>query len=1454
MTVRRKMALLGLTLAFFLGILGGSCFADSDEYWPMFNQDLWNTAVADPTLGGIVFPIELWSTITDNQIGSGSPIVADIDGDGTPDVGVPTAGFAGTGGVYVFDKDGNLAWKYATGDYGTYATPPVADIDGDGKLEMIFPSYAGKIVAIDDDGTEMWSLDKGSGGTRSVIADLTGDPALEVVAGASGKVWLLNASNGTELWSADYSFRGTAPAIVDIDGDGKTEIVFSNWANVAALNGEDGSLLWTAETAGSDQFQGTCSILRDINGDGRPDVAVGNRNPKALYVFSGADGTELWHYDVVGRCFSAAVADFNGDGFDDVVTTATKNDGVESYVYVLDVKNQTLLWQANIVGKKYYSTERSPSIADVNGDGVLDVLVAGLSQKLYALSGVDGSEIWSIATDDTSAGVPAIGDLDGDGMMEIVVSAGKYVQVFTGLDVTVVYVDDNWAGSADGTEVEPGKYFGGNAFATVEDGVAGVAGSTVNVAPGTYTPAAKIIIDKVGLLLVGPQAGVDPRPSAGTARIPGDPSTEAIIDGGGMSTILYIDADDVVIEGLEIRNGSGDLITSPSSSTQYRPVVRHNIIHDSSGDEGIQLKNVVDALIEYNHVYNTGGDGINIGYDSVGGTIQYNEVHDIYSPDAAIYVYGTPNVTIKGNLVYDVHNNDGIKLGSKNGADAGKPGGLIQQNTVHDTSQDGIAVYMSNVNVEGNEVYNSTSENGAIYLAWPITGITLTQNVVRDNTLDSGKWGNPAGILIGTAVDAANVVIHYNNITGNTPFGVTNLTGVDVDATLNWWGSAEGPTHASNPTGAGDSVSNNVIYSPWLGFDPDDDPAGTAGVQIAGGVLIIADNVGPEPTTPNDNTGYVNQAIWGSNDLPYIDTIKVRPGTYNASEPITDSVTMESTQQYAAELDGHLEVRDGGDNTTLQGFLIYPASWAVRVRNAENVTTTGNKIVGEGPGGADDGILYNPGPAGAAPGTITNNTVENIDFGIMVDWDNHAGQFVISGNTVDVARKGIGTGSLSGAQILNNIIANCTQMGIEIFKGDINEAHYNSIVGNTEGAWNAPGSADFDATLNWWGDAEGPTHATNPLGGGDSVSTNVVYSPWLGTDPDGNAGTAGVQITGGMLIIADDVGPEPTTPNGNTGYVNQAIWGSNDLPYTDTIEVHHGAYDASERITEGVNIISETGSASHTTLNGDMTLGSGGILIGEPLRGFTINGNMTVQDLVDASTIHINWNNLYGNVTNNGAGTLDAQYNFWGTQENTVIDGRTTGAVDYDPFLPLNADDSYNDIQAMLDAGLVSSIDNGIDHLWTMTDLGLDVDTYIQFQPLMGAGALAGMGGPGTSMGAGAGGTILNNEIAGGGGAFLGVTIDAIYTQGETIEGAFVLTDPLTGAFITDAVVTLSVMQVNPDGSTAVVHWGLISYDEGSGEYTFNFDTSGLAPGVYDLVIQTDDGQSFQLRVEIAEP
>ncbi len=59
--------------------------------------------------------------------------------------------------------------------------------------------------------------------------------------------------------------------------------------------------------------------------------------------------------------------------------------------------------------------------------------------------------------------------------------------------------------------------------------------------------------------------------------------------------------------------------------------------------------------------------------------------------------------------------------------------------------------------------------------------------------------------------------IHYCNIYNNTNYGVYNYNSdpeYKVDASYNWWGSADGPSVAG--PGSGDAVSSNVIYEPWL--------------------------------------------------------------------------------------------------------------------------------------------------------------------------------------------------------------------------------------------------------------------------------------------------------------------------------------------------------------------------------------------------------------------------------------------------------------------------------------------------------------------------------------------------------------------------------------------------------------------------------------------------------------
>ncbi len=419
-----------ILIAFLVGITPlALAYPPLTNDWPKFHGNLENTGVAYSTLYGIPTPQLLWSYTTDNTMSPSSPSLADIDGDGNLEVVIGTANFANTGGIYVIKADGTLLWKYETGDYGTYASPAIDDLDGDGNPEIVFVSYAGKITVLNHDGTVKWLLDKGSAGTKAAIADVTGDGNLEVIAGAAGKTWLLQA-DGTEIWNKNFII-GTEPAFADLNGDGKLEIVFAaaGTKTVVALKA-DGSTLWTSPAAGDD-FQLSLSIMNDVTGDGVPDVAVGCRDKK-VYVYSGADGALWWSYLTVGRVFGIAVADLDGDGVDDVIATATKGDGVESYVYALYGRTGALMWSHNIVGRSAYTTEGIPSIADVDKDGVLDVVVGSTNSKLYALSGIDGSEIWTFDVAHPSPSAPAIADINPNTVLDIVIRTGNIVYCITG--------------------------------------------------------------------------------------------------------------------------------------------------------------------------------------------------------------------------------------------------------------------------------------------------------------------------------------------------------------------------------------------------------------------------------------------------------------------------------------------------------------------------------------------------------------------------------------------------------------------------------------------------------------------------------------------------------------------------------------------------------------------------------------------------------------------------------------------------------------------------------------------------------------------------------------------------------------------------------------------------------------------------------------------------------------
>jgi|GEM_PF-2014864 len=915
--------------------------------------------------------------------------------------------------------------------------------------------------------------------------------------------------------------------------------------------------------------------------------------------------------------------------------------------------------------------------------------------------------------------------------------------------------------------------------------------------------------------------------------------------------------------------GTGILVGGRSKTYPASGIISGNTVSDN-GFIGINLKKYIDGMtIEDNLVtgHNSDEDGAGIFF--------YHWGHPEYCKNVTVE-NNTVTGNIRGIVAYYASNSviEGNTITTDSGVfDSGQAGikldyaeGITVQNNFLGTTGvlEGNGIRLSGGSHD-NLITGNTIEGAdflAIYLSSP-----GDDNTITGNTIDGAVLAAIGIRQVGTG----------NTITGNTVTDTPWLwyTNYSIQTVLDGFAGDDDTIYVAGGAYA-ETVTLGTPSNLTIHGDPADRPVIEDGVKFVNTAAINGitfENLVIQPAPPaggrayifkNSNSGAINDFVLKNCELDgegADNTHGIAGNLFGGSFTVEDCLFKDIYGFAVLDIDSSSDYSPHGGNglpfttVTFANNTIEDCDGSVALRGHTPSRTgvvnaygnTWTNIGGHVPATDDHWAALEVNHAEVA--NVYGNTIHGVPLGI---WgEGQAFQFW----DIPDLRCGL------------NVITDNAQ-GIWIFGGSAGGAYghwtvpggivtLNKIVGNVEygiGVDPAAISGTLDATCNWWGSVDGPDAdhdfdgTVDYAGGGDAAMGAVIYSPWLGSDPDGDPTTPGVQLTQPLYIIVADVGPVPqakTIPGYVTqsvaGYLNRAIGTANAIAGTDTIEVRHGTYNASEPITDGVNMVSEVGSASHTTLNGDMSINGDGVLIGLPLQGFRINGDVTIGAGADAATSRINWSDLYGYVTNNGTGTFDAQYNFWGTKEFAVVDERTTGLIDFEPFLPKNADDSYNDVVILLDAGAAASLDLAIQQLWTMDQLGQNVNAFLQYLSVAGVGA--------------SGGTTPGSEIILGGAAGAGggveTTLSGTFTAGDLIEDGFTITDPLTGEPITDAAVTLSLL--GPDGSNALAFWGAATYDEATGLYVFSIDTSGMTPGTYELIIQTDDGQSKTLEIVIEE-
>lgn len=154
--------------------------------------------------------------------------------------------------------------------------------------------------------------------------------------------------------------------------------------------------------------------------------------------------------------FSAGT-DEDGDGLCDAPDTTPESVDIDESCDVPAIGTFTpvIKWTNTVVGDAY-ATPVVGQLTDDNGSGDIDagdtpdVVIANASGQTYALSGADGSMLWSGGNTGAEPMTSAIGDLDADGWPDVVSAGASGTEAFRGRDGVMMWRIGAYGGGVSG--------------------------------------------------------------------------------------------------------------------------------------------------------------------------------------------------------------------------------------------------------------------------------------------------------------------------------------------------------------------------------------------------------------------------------------------------------------------------------------------------------------------------------------------------------------------------------------------------------------------------------------------------------------------------------------------------------------------------------------------------------------------------------------------------------------------------------------------------------------------------------------------------------------------------------------------------------------------------------------------------------------------------------------------
>ncbi len=352
--------------------------------------------------------------------------IGDFNGDGILDMAVANCGDcsylnynSNTVTVLLGNGDGTFTTKSTL----TVGTAPefvaVGDFNGDGIPDLAVTNGSDNTVSVllgNGDGTftTKSTLTVGTAPRFLVVSDFNGDgiPDLAVAnSGDSTVTVLLGNGDGT------FSIKSTPTAapsnlvlvVADFNGDGVPDLATANDGEVTVLLG-NGDGTFTAKTSSAPNYYYVSIVVGDFNGDGIPDLALSSCGshcggaPQPVPVLLGnGDGTfsagPLLNTGYLP--FSLAVADFNGDGTQDLASASFDDDTVTVLLNGITETATATLSNVSLSGTGTHQVDASyPGDTNFSGStsGTVSLLAAQLATTLTLTSSQNPSGLGSSVT------------------------------------------------------------------------------------------------------------------------------------------------------------------------------------------------------------------------------------------------------------------------------------------------------------------------------------------------------------------------------------------------------------------------------------------------------------------------------------------------------------------------------------------------------------------------------------------------------------------------------------------------------------------------------------------------------------------------------------------------------------------------------------------------------------------------------------------------------------------------------------------------------------------------------------------------------------------------------------------------------------------------------------------------------------------------------------------------